>query len=91
MTTTHTITGTDTRYADHVVVHVEPFEAALKDGRTVVIEHFFCWTVNSSRYTEARGRVIRKDGTPGVRVLTWWDVPVPADMREAIDALKADR
>lgn len=76
---TATVIAETVRY-EQAVITVEPFEATLRDGRTVVIEHFFAWVANGGYYPEARGRVIRKDGTPGVRVQTWWDVRVPADM-----------
>lgn len=71
----------------YAVVMVDPFEATIHDGRTVVIDSFFAWIENKGQYPEPRGRVIKKDGQLGLRRQAWFDVPVPQFIADALERL----
>lgn len=62
------------------------------DGRyNIMVTSAYTWIANGPRYMIGRGRIIKKDGTVGTRVLEVGGRMVPASARDAMKKLFADK
>lgn len=62
----------------------------LSSGHQVMLDSAYTYVENGPRYMLGRGRLIKKDGTVGSRILETNSQVVPASAREAMTALFDD-